>query len=401
MTRRRLVRNGLLCGLELALSPMINLGRARLFASEPVEISTRAVDLVLGTTVIDMLGLLTLDWSRLFRWQRRPGAFGEADFRELASSGVSVFHPAVDTGFVEPVQAALTWIEGWNLLLGSHVCRLARVESARDLTRIPGTGRVGVIVGFQNSTHFKRGADVAKFFELGQRVSQLTYNERNALGSGCYERRDRGLTAFGGEIVAAMDEAGMAIDVSHCGERTSLDAISSSRRPVLITHGNCRALNAGQPRCKSDAVIRKMAAGGGVMGITAVSAFVGRSPTVETLLDHFEHVARLTGVEHVGLGSDVDLEAVDPRSGRPLEFYAIKGLDPAARVFQIADGLLRRGFAPRDVELVLGGNFRRVLGEIWPAGTERGDSRLDWRRDPFCPAPNPGIPDSVVTTRSR
>jgi len=400
MTRRSVMRNGLLCGLNLAVSPMINFGRLKLFAGEPVEISTRAVDLVLGSNVIDMLGLLTLDWPRLVRWQRRPGAFGEADFRELVSSGVKVFHPAIDTGFVEPVQAALTWIEGWNLMLGSHVCRLARVESAPDLLRIPDTGRIGIIIGFQNSTHFKRPGDVAKFFELGQRVSQLTYNERNALGSGCYERRDRGLTSFGGEIVAAMNEAGMAIDISHCGERTSLDAIAASRRPVLITHGNCKALSAGQPRCRSDEVIRKMAAGGGVMGITVVSAFLGRSPTIETLIDHFEHVTRLTGVEHVGLGSDVDIHAVDPRSGKPLEFYAIRGLDPAARVFQIADGLLRRGFGARDVELILGGNFRRVLGAIWPPVADPAGSRLEWRRDPFCPAPRPGMPDSVVT-RSR
>ncbi|MCM2316168.1 MAG: dipeptidase [Thermoanaerobaculia bacterium] len=395
MTRRRFVRDGALGCLSLAAAPMINLGRVSLDASEPVEVSTRAIDLVRSSTVIDMLGLLTLDWAKLFRWQRRAGEFDDSDFRQLELSGVSVFHPAVDTGLKDEGRAARKWIEGWNLLLGSNVCRLSRVETSQDLLRIPATGRIGVIVGFQNSNHFHSRADVATFFRLGQRVSQLTYNERNRLGSGCYVRWDRGLTSFGADIVDAMNDAGMAIDISHCGERTSLEAIRASRRPVLITHGNCRALNPGQPRCKSDEVIRKMAAGGGVMGITIVRSFVGRSPTIESLLDHFAHVAKVAGVEHVGLGSDVDVRALDPRSGQPLAFYAIEGLDSFARVFQITDGLLRRGFSRGDIELVLGGNFRRALAAIWPTQSAETAAR-EWRRDPFCPVSSPGLPPSIV-----
>ncbi len=395
MTRRRLLRNGVLCGLNLAVSPMMNFGRVRLFASETVEVSTRAADIVLGTTVIDMLGLLTLDWARLFRWHRRTSAFGDADYRRLEQSGINIFHPAVDTGLRDPVKAVHAWTTGWNFLLGSHVCLLERVETASDLLRIPSTGKIGVVVGFQNSNHFQTSGDVAKFFGLGQRISQLTYNERNRLGSGCYERRDRGLTSFGAEIVSAMDQVGMAVDISHCGERTSLDAIAASRRPVLITHANCKTLNPAQPRCKSDTVIRKVAASGGVMGITVVGAFVGRAPTIDTLLDHFAHVAKVAGVEHLGLGSDTDIHAVDPSSGKPHPFYAIRGLDAGARVFQIADGLLRRGFSKRDVELILGGNFQRALSAIWPSAAGGKGSSREWRRDPFCPAPNPSVPSSV------
>lgn len=399
MTRRRFVRNGVVGCLTVAASPMINLGRVRLHAGETVEVSTKAADLVLGTTVIDMLGLLTLDWAKMFRWHRRTGSFEPADHRALELSGVNVFHPAVEPGERDPVGAVRAWMKGWSHLLGTNVCRLERVETVSDLIRVPRTGRIGVIVGFQNSNHFLHTSDVAASFARGQRVSQLTYNSRNRIGSGCYETRDRGLTMFGFEIVRAMDEVGMAIDVSHCGERTSLDAIGASRRPVLVTHSNCRALNAQQPRCKSDEVIRGMAAKGGVMGITVVRAFVGRSPTLSSLLDHFEHVARVAGIEHVGLGSDVDMDAVDPRSGRPMSFYSISGLNIRARVFQIADGLLRRGFAPGEVELVLGGNFLRALKEIWPPESESDVRSRAWRRDPFCPAPDPRVADTAVITR--
>ncbi|MBI2214742.1 MAG: membrane dipeptidase [Acidobacteria bacterium] len=395
MTRRRFVRNGALACLSLASPPMLNFGRVELHAAATVPVSTHAVDLVLGNVVIDMLGLLTLDWAKLFRWQRRAGSFGARDFNGLGLSGVKVFHPAVDTGLTNPAHVAQLWLAGWDRLLGSQICRLARIETATDLVRIPETGRIGVIVGFQNSNHFQTVDDVARSFALGQRVSQLTYNEANKLGSGCYVRRDRGLTRFGGEIVEAMNDAGMAIDVSHCGERTSLDAIASSRKPVLVTHGNCRALNPGQPRCKSDEVLRKMAAKGGVLGISVVRAFVGRTPTLDGLLDHFAHAAKIAGIEHVGLGSDLDVEGIDPRSGRPHSFYAIQGLDPVARVFQIADGLLRRGYSDRDVELVLGRNFIRALGESWPQ--TRSDPRaFEWKRDPFCPASPRVVPPKIA-----
>ena len=172
-------------------------------------------------------------------------------------------------------------------------------------------------------------ADVQSFHALGQRVSQLTYNARNRIGTGCREARDKGLSAYGAEIVTAMNRVGMAIDVSHCSERTCLDAFAASKKPVLITHSNCRAI-ADNPRCKSDAVIRAMAARGGVMGITAIAAFVSprRTATVEDVLDHFDRVVHLAGIEHVGLGSDVDLEALDPRTGRVDSRYAVRGLPP-------------------------------------------------------------------------
>jgi len=160
----------------------------------------------------------------------------------------------------------------------------------------------------------------------------------------------------------------MAIDVSHCSERTALDTFKHSRRPVLITHANCSSLNPN-PRCKSDAVIRALADKGGVMGITAVPAFVRASGRVgfKDVLDHFDHVARLVGIEHVGMGSDADLDAVDPRTGRVRPMYAVAGLDHPRRAFDLAEGLLARGYKDADVELVLGGNFARCLTAIWPA----------------------------------
>ncbi len=389
--RRQLLRAGLGAALGAVGGPLLGFGRCRLGASSSISVSVRAVDLVRETLVIDMLGLLTLDWPRLRAWQRTPESFGEAEYRELERLGVQVFHPAVETSARDATAGAERWLADWNRLLDAGGCYLARVGSVAELDRAGAIGSLGVVLGFQDSDHFRTVADVARFHALGQRVSQLTYNGENRLGSGCHAPRDRGLTSFGAAIVAEMNRVGMAIDLSHCGERTALDAIEQSKVPALVTHANCRALVPWQPRGRSDALIRALAARGGVMGITAVAAFVGAGePDLDDLLRHFLHVAKVAGVEHVGLGSDVDIDAREPVSGRLRRFYAIRGLVPELRVYQIADGLLRRGLAPADVAGVLGGNFRRVLGAIWPQVAASGSWR-DRRRDPFCPAPAPPL----------
>jgi membrane dipeptidase len=348
---------------------MINRGRFSLFADDRKLVSARAVELVGRSMVIDMLGLLTLDWPKLWAWQRDPAAFTPADFQKLRDSGVKVFHPAVDPNDPHPYEAALSWLAGWNRLLERRPDCFVRVESAGDFQRVRTEGKVGVLVGFQSSDHFRAAADVAAFYSLGQRVSQLTYNARDRIGCGCFESQDTGLTPYGAEIVAAMNRVSMVIDVSHCSERTCLEAFAASRQPVLITHSNCHKL-AASPRCKSDTVIRAMAEHGGVMGITSVAAFVNRrSPaTLDDVLDHFDHVIRVAGIDHVGLGSDVSHDAVDPRTGQALARYAVRGLPPARRVFDLTEGLIRRGYDDRAIELILGGNFQRVLGEIWGGG---------------------------------
>jgi membrane dipeptidase len=349
---------------------MVNRGRFRLFADEATEVSARAVELVGRSLVIDMLGLLTLDWHALQSWQRTPQDFSHDDFLRLRGSGVNVFHPAVEPNAADASAACRQWIDGWNRLLPSRPDVFLRIDTAADLGRAKTEGKVGVLVGFQNSDHFRTAADVALFHRLGQRVSQLTYNARNRIGGGCHAP-SAGLTPFGVEIVAEMNRTGMAVDISHCGDRTSLDTVAASRKPVLITHSNCRSL-AAHPRCKSDEVIRKVAADGGVMGITVIPAFVrqGRQATLADVLDHFDHVARLVGPEHVGLGSDADVDAVDPQTHHVRPRYRVQGMRPARRVFELTDGLLRRGYSDRDIAGILGGNFQRALTEIW--GTASG-----------------------------
>jgi len=321
--------------------------------------SARTLDLVAASNVIDMLGLLTLNWPLLDRWQQDRSAFTDSDFRKLRSSGIGVFHPAVAFETSQAYEVTRAWFEKWNRFISWHPDYFLRVDGPNDLALARREDKIGIILGMQDANHLRCVDDVDLFYGMGQRLTQLTYNSNNRLGDGCQVSHDKGLTEFGAEVVARMNSIGMAIDVSHCGQRTSLDAISASKKPVLITHSNCRALAPGAPRCKPDEVIRAAARSGGVLGITAVRHFVrDRDPvTLEDVLDHFDHAVKLVGVEHVGIGSDFDLDA------HPT--YDIPGLNNANRIFELTEGLFRRGYTSAHVALMLGGNFQRTLHQIW------------------------------------
>jgi membrane dipeptidase len=343
-------------------APFFNRGRFRIFAGTTPEYSAAAIDLVESSVVIDMLGLLTLDYRKLIEWQTRPETFHAADLRRIKSSGITVFHPAV--GFVEGDirQLSLGDMARWNTFLAAHPKDFLRIDCAADLARAKAENKIGILLGFQNSEHFLSEDDVDHFYEMGQRVSQLTYH-RNRLGGGSTDARDEGLTEFGARVAARMNAIGMAIDVSHCGDRTTLEIIEASNRPVLATHTNCRALVPFSRRCKTDEAIEKLAAKGGVVGVTMVRPFVHPNgpATIENVLDHVDHIARLAGVEHVALGTDQDLNGRDRGEVRR---YDLDGLRYSRKVFDFTEGLLRRNYCPRDIRAILGGNAQRAMSRI-------------------------------------
>jgi membrane dipeptidase len=358
ISRRSFLTSGA-CALG---APFFNTQRFQLFAASPRQYSSAAIDLVQRTTVLDMLGLLTLNYRKLGVWQLQPGTFSRAEFQRLKDSGVTIFHPAV--GFItgDIYSASLNDITRWNLFLSNFADMFVRIDGPADIGRAKTLGRIGIVLGLQNSQHFRTLKDIDFFYSLGQRISQLTYYS-NRLGGGSTDPRT-GLTNYGAQVVERMNELGMAIDVSHCGDRTTLDAIDVSTKPVLVTHSNCRALVANSVRCKTDEAIRRLASKGGVVGITMVRPFVhpGSAATIEDVLDHMDHVAAIAGVEHVGLGTDVDL---DGREAGMAKTSDLDGVRYSQKVFDLAEGLIRRKYSQSDIELILGGNFRRALTAIW------------------------------------
>jgi membrane dipeptidase len=391
ITRRQALKT-LGAAAAVLAAPAVLRGRFQLFADSTTTYSARCIGLIQRSLVIDMLSQFKLGafldvlggvGPRVTTWFSHPESFTAADFERYRSSGITVFH--IGWGYGRDAYSdAQKILAAWNRLLAHHPQWLARIDRASQFDQVKRAGKVGILLGFQNSDHFRTAADVEEFHRQGQRASQLTYNVRNAIGCGYEAGADCGLTPFGGEVIERMNRVGMAVDVSHCSDRTTLDAFAASRVPVLITHANCRALNP-HPRCKSDDEIRKMAAGGGVMGISGVRMFVRATEptTIEHVLDHFDHVGKLVGVEHVGVGSDIDLDGYDKLPPvlrrRMLVGYKnspafrgegeIAGLDHPKRMFDLTEGLIRRGYSDAQIGLILGGNFRRALAAIWgPAG---------------------------------
>jgi membrane dipeptidase len=381
-TRRKMLKSILAAGAMTCGAPFVNRGRFQAFAGSPLTYSTRTIDLVADSLVIDMLAVLSLE--KVFTAATTSNnalVFDREELLAIKQSGIDVLHPA--TGISGPTAHCdvLAFMAACNGLIAEFPDLLMRVDSGADLQRARSEGRLGLIPGVQNSDHFRNVQDVRRFHQLGQRVSQLTYNAQNLIGSGSTERSDGGISAFGEQIVRAMNECGMAVDVSHCGDRTTLDACEISRQPVLITHSNCRALVAGHPRCKTDEAIRAMAQRGGVMGIAALRNFVtaAEPTTIEHYIDHIDHVARIASIEHVGVGTDADLHGYDDLPAPLLDWLKarlgpsygfrdridIEGLDHPRKMFDLVEGLMRRRYSDDQIRAVLGGNFQRVLAQIW------------------------------------
>lgn len=373
MARRDLLKGAIAAAVTL---PMINVGRANVSAVAPRKYSVRAIDLVERSLVIDMLSPLKLD----FRPQVYAGVLSGQEAEEFRQSGISAFHHAIGLDDRPTREDALAYLAAWQGFVGHNSEVFSLVGRATDLELAKARRKISVIMGLQSADHFLEVKDVQAFYEFGLRCTQLTYNTQNRIGSGCTERVDGGVSDYGAEIIKAMNAIGMLIDVSHCGDRTTLDAIELSTKAIAITHSNCRALN-NHPRLKTDEAIRKLATKGGVIGITGVRNFVrDREPTtVEHMVDHIDHVIKLVGIEHVGLGSDADLHGYDRMpadqrrdlraAAKPI--YAFRdrmdtdGFDHNRKVYDLTEALIRRGYSDGNIVAILGGNFRRLLGATW------------------------------------
>jgi membrane dipeptidase len=353
--------------------PMINFGRYAMAGAQERTYSARAVGLIERSLVIDMLFVTRIDLTP--EGYTRP--LSEREIADFRASGITGMHNS--TG-MDTRDEALTFLASQEGMAASQPDLFTLVRKAEDLDRAKRERRIGMFIGFQNASPFATVEDVAFFHGLGLRCAQLTYNNQNRIGSGSTDRADGGVSTFGEQIIRAMNHAGMLVDVSHCGDRTTLDGIALSSAPIAITHSNCRALN-NHPRNKTDEAIRALAAKGGVMGITGVRNFVrDRDPTnVGHIVDHIEHVAGLVGIEHVGIGSDADLNGYDDMPHDQYEqlkaFYAASyafrsrldtdGYDHPRKIYDLTEELIRRRHSDADIALILGGNFRRLLGAVW------------------------------------
>lgn len=303
----------------------------------------------------------------------------EAVWEAVRRAGVSAIHTSLDN---RSLDAALRDLAAWQARFDRWPDRLVKVLRGGDIARAKASGRLAVVLGFQNATMIGSNVDnLDVLHALGTRCIQLTYNARNLLGDGCTERTNAGLSDFGVAVVERMNALGIVVDLSHCGEQTAQDAIALSQAPPAFTHTMCKAVY-DHVRAKSDTQIRALADRGGVIGIATLGYFIG--PTAETNLDdylrHVDHAVKVAGVDHVGLASDYSLRGIRATATREswylprLESFKpsynvrwppwIPELDPPERFRTIAHGLARRGYGTDAIEKILGGNWQRYFTAV-------------------------------------
>ena len=240
-------------------------------------------------------------------------------------------------------------------------------------------GKVAIIPGSQNAAIIEANVDnVDALFRLGYRVIQLTYNRRNLLGDGCYERGDAGLSKFGIAVIERMNELGMLIDLSHVGPKTTMEAIEFSKVPVCFTHANAKAL-CDHFRNKSDEALKAVAERGGVIGLNVISSYTqtrpGVEPDIEDYYNMMDYVVELVGADHVGIGTDISPNWSPESIRKAFETYPellgtevhLPGLDSVIYFRDLTQGLLDRGYTVENVRKILGDNWLRLFRTVWGA----------------------------------
>ena len=281
-------------------------------------------------------------------------------------------------------------IARWKMSLAKNADIARPVLTAADLRAAKREGRVGVVLGWQNSSAIEDQLPFIQLFhDVGVRVVQLTYNTQNLVGAGCYEERDSGLTGFGREMVDELNRIRMLIDLSHVGPATSEEAIAHSRLPVCYSHVAASALK-DHPRNKSDAQLRRIADKGGFVGATFFTSFLrrGAEATLDDFLDVVEHMVGVAGEEHVGFGTDVRRryeswsvywEENDPANppywthdkgyARPLASFIQSryptGFTDYSSYPAITAAMEARGWTQTRIRRIMGENWFRFLGDVW------------------------------------
>lgn len=266
------------------------------------------------------------------------------------------------------------------------------VRTSRDIERAMAEDKIGLIIGLQNSKPVMDNAEyVGLLHALGVRIAQLTYNERNLLGDGCCEKANGGLSRLGYQVVGEMNRYGMLVDLSHCCEQTTIDAINASQAPVAITHSMAKALTPSV-RNKNDHVLKLLAERGGVIGAAFWAPMTyrdpNRRPVMNDFFDHIDHLVGQAGIDHVGIGSDLGegesrayYEAMFTRGGGLYpevtsalgEWYdfdhrMVEGMETSVMFPQVTEGLAARGYSEEDIRKIMGGNFMRLFKQVFDSG---------------------------------
>jgi len=313
----------------------------------------------------------------------------------LKQTGVNAVHYTVafttlvhKQNLEDNFETACRNIGRWYRILEENSDLVELATSISSMEKIWKKGKIAIFFGFQNGSPIEDNLDyLTLFHKMGVRFIMLTYNIRNFIGSGGGESRDTGLSDFGIQVVKKMNQLGMCIDLSHCGNRTSWEAIEASDKPCIFTHANPIVM-APTPRNKTDELIRFCVSKGGLVGpkhmIGNMVNKLAEETTVEDYVDIIDHYVNLVGIDNVSLGTDFS-GTVTGLAEANAQIEAIRAMSPSAYVgkrakprgFDRIDGLynvtrclVKRGYSDEDIAKIYSKNLCRVLKVIFHEGNE-------------------------------
>ena len=330
-----------------------------------VVVKNRALELHANALVID--GLNVSRWSN------------EEVYRHLHAGGVTAINATIAVW--EGTRQTIKNIGDMYRDFDTYEQWIRPVMSVADIHTAKKEGRVGIILGFQNSSPIEDDLNLLEIFHrLGVRVIQITYNDLNFVGAGCYERQDFGLSQFGIDVIREMNRLGIVIDLSHVGYRTTMETIEISEDPVWFSHTNPRSL-VDHCRNKTDEQVRALVTNGGVVGATVFSPFLprGYDSTVEDFLEVIDYWVDVAGIDHVSIGLDFTENQTEDwfrwlmqgkRKDSPvypleLPLQLPEKIRRADEFPNITEGLLIRGYSEGDVQKILGRNVLRLFERVW------------------------------------
>lgn len=262
------------------------------------------------------------------------------------------------------------------------------IRNTDDILKAKKENKLGIFYHCQSPIPLREDLDRVWYYKaLGVGMAQLAYNARSPYANGITERVDGGISDLGIKLVKALNEARIIVDVAHTGEQSALDIIEASSEPVVLSHGNARSV-IDNPRNVSDKVLKAVAENGGLAGVVAYPPFVSKSsrPSMDEMLDMVDYMVNIMGIDHVAFSLDYDAtmhgvlpdEQVkatydfyvstgtwDPKAYPPPPYYYPQGIENPSTLYNLTGALLARGYSKEDVAKLWGGNWMRVMREVW------------------------------------
>lgn len=316
---------------------------------------------------------IVFDGTIVAKWNR-------ATFERMRAGGLTAANCTICVW--EGIKDTLLNVAQFHRYFEEYIDLIVPCRTVMDIEKAKETGRVGIVLGWQNTSGIEDRIELLPLYKaLGVGFIQLTYNTQNYVGSGCWEKRDGGLSAFGERLVLELNRTGIVVDLSHVGERSISDTIAISRKPCAFTHV-CPAALFPYPRNKTDVQLKELAGQGGFIGVAATyTPFLrrGSDATLDDAIEVLEHVINVCGEEQVGIGTDstdgqdesfFDWGRQDKGHGArmvPTRGTAppIKGFGSLADYPHLTQAMESHGWTETRIRRILGENWVRFLKEIW------------------------------------